>query len=316
MDLVAPGPENRSTSSQDPRQFVRVEADIAVLHQSPETVHEADNSPAVVTDSRLADRPNGRVEAGGVASRSEDANALCHVLPELTWVVHTTAGPWSESAYSQGYGILGLSAANRVNSEVTVAVYTVRSDGDIALARLAADGIVARLSADDEGGLNPGFYAHYGVRLLVRPKDADDAYQSLAIDRVVVPFEVADAMFKHSGWAYPHEACGLVAFDSAGGPVLTLCLTNTDHARDRFTIAPQELFGALQFSERMGYSIGAVFHSHTESEAFPSESDIGGGADAEWLHFIVGPVAGRLPLLRAYRIVEGDVAEVKVTIGQ
>jgi proteasome lid subunit RPN8/RPN11 len=203
-----------------------------------------------------------------------------------------------------------------VTSEVTVAVYDVRSDGDIAIARLAADGIVARLSADDEGGLNPGFFAHYGVRLVVRPEDVDDAYQSLGIERVVVPFQVADAMFKHSGWTYPEEACGLVAFDDDGDPVLTLCLTNVDHARDRFTITPDEQFGALQLAERLGYRIGAVFHSHTESEAVPSEFDVGGGADPEWLHFIVGPVAGRRPLLRAYRIVEGGVAEVKVTIGQ
>lgn len=203
-----------------------------------------------------------------------------------------------------------------MNSEVTVAVYDVRSDGDIALARLAADGIVARLSADNEGGLNPGFFSHYGVRLLVRPEDADDAYQSLGIERVVVPYQVADAMFKHSGWAYPEEACGLVAFDREGIPVLTLCLSNADHTGDRFTIAPDEQFGAMRFSERLGHRIGAVFHSHTRSEAIPSEFDIQGGADPEWIHFIVGPVAGRKPLLRAYRMVDGDVVEVKVSIGQ
>jgi proteasome lid subunit RPN8/RPN11 len=203
-----------------------------------------------------------------------------------------------------------------VTAESTVAVYEVRSDGEIAKARLAADGIVARLSVDDEGGLNPGFFSLYGVRLVVRPEDLDDAYESLGIERVLVPAQVADAMFKHAGWAYPEEACGLVALDEAGDPVLTLCLTNADHAVDRFTIAPEEQFGAIRLSERCGYTIGAVFHSHPRSEAYPSASDIAGGADPDWIHFIVGPVAGRRPLLRAYRISEGDVVEVHVTVEQ
>lgn len=203
-----------------------------------------------------------------------------------------------------------------MSSEATIAVYDVRSDGDIALARLAADGIVGRLAVDDEGGLNPGFFAQYGVRLVVREEDLDDAYMSLGIERVLVPFQVADAMFKHAGSAYPEEACGFVAFDDAGDPVLTICLTNADHAGDRFTIAPEEQFGAIRLSERLGYNIGAVFHSHTRSEAVPSEHDMAGGADPSWIHFIVGPVEGRRPLLRAYRIVDGNVTEVKVTIGQ
>ncbi len=201
-------------------------------------------------------------------------------------------------------------------SEATVAVYEVRSDGEIAVARLAADGIAARLAVDDEGGLNPGFFARYGVRVVVDAADLDHAYQSLGIERILIPYQVADAMFKHAGWAYPEEACGLVAFDDADDPALTFCLSNADQAGDRFTISPDEQFGAIRLSDRLGLRIGAVFHSHIRSEAIPSEFDVQGGADADWLHFIVGPVAGRQTLLRAYRIVEGDVSEVTVTIGQ
>ena len=203
-----------------------------------------------------------------------------------------------------------------MSSEATVAVYDVRSDGDIASARLAADGIDSRLSVDNEGGLSPGFFAVYGIRLIVHPEDLDDAYQSLGIERVLVPAQVADAMFKHAGWTFPQEACGLVAFSAAGTPVLTLCLSNADDAGDRFTISPDEQFGAIRLSESLGHSIGAVFHSHPHSDAYPSETDIRGGADPDWLHFIVGPVAGQRPLLRAYRIDGGEVSEVQVTIEQ
>jgi proteasome lid subunit RPN8/RPN11 len=203
-----------------------------------------------------------------------------------------------------------------VESEKTVAVYDVRSDGEIAKARLAADGIAARLAVDDEGGLNPGFFARYGVRLVVRPEDLDDAYESLGIEHVLVPPQVADAMFRHAGWAYPEEACGLVAVEAAGVPVFAFCLTNADHAQDRFTITPDEHFGAIRYVESRGLTIGAVFHSHPRSEAYPSEIDIREGGDPAWLHFIVGPVTSTRPLLRAFRLEDGTATEVKVTVEQ
>ena len=47
-----------------------------------------------------------------------------------------------------------------MNDLETVAVYTTRSDAEIVRARLLSEGIEAMVIADDEGGLNPGFYAH------------------------------------------------------------------------------------------------------------------------------------------------------------
>ena len=72
-----------------------------------------------------------------------------------------------------------------MTAEATVVVYEVRSDGEIAKARLAADGIEARVSVDDEGGLNPGFFSKYGVRLVVRAEDLDDAYGRFVAPNVV-----------------------------------------------------------------------------------------------------------------------------------
>ncbi len=58
---------------------------------------------------------------------------------------------------------------------VTVVVHETRGDAEIARATLAGSGIEALVVADDEGGLNPGFYRDYGVRVVVRHSDADRA---------------------------------------------------------------------------------------------------------------------------------------------
>jgi proteasome lid subunit RPN8/RPN11 len=198
---------------------------------------------------------------------------------------------------------------------MTVAVYPFRADAEIAVARLAADGIDAGIRQDDEGGLNPGFFKRYGVRVEVGVEDLDDARESLGIEHVKVSRQIFDAMFAHSGWCRPHEACGLVAFDGET-PAFVFCLTNVDESGRRFTIDPAEHFGSIRLAERFGYEIGGMFHSHLSAEAYPSESDVQGGGDPDWIHFIIGPVNGARPVLRAFRIVDADVRELSVGVGE
>jgi len=194
-----------------------------------------------------------------------------------------------------------------------VVEYPVRSDAEIALARLAADGIRATIAVDDEGGLNPGFYRDYGVRVVVDATDLDDARDSLGIERIEVPRPLAEAIVRHAAWSAPNEACGLVLFDG-DRPVFVASLSNAAASDHRFTIDPSEHHGVLRFAERSRWRIGGVFHSHPRSRAYPSRADVEGGADTGWMHFIAGPVTGRHPELRAFWIVEGRVAEVSLSV--
>jgi proteasome lid subunit RPN8/RPN11 len=201
-----------------------------------------------------------------------------------------------------------------VSAPVTVAVYPYRSDAEIAVARLATDGIRSAIRADNEGGLSPGFFTRFGVRVEVESGDLEDAYESLGVERVTLAREVAEAMYAHAVWTYPNEACGLIAMDADGDVKMVLCLTNTDASEHRFTIDPVEHFGCVTFVERSGWHIGGIFHSHTRSEAYPSESDIGGGGDPSWLNLIVGPVVGPNSAVRAFRFGGGVIDEASVTV--
>ncbi len=201
-----------------------------------------------------------------------------------------------------------------MSGPVTVQVYPYRSDAEIAVARLAADGIQSAIRADDEGGLSPGFFTRFGIRVVVDSGDLEDAYQSLGVERVTMAREIAEAMFAHAVWAYPSEACGLIAMDAGGEAKMVFCLTNTDGSEHRFTIDPVEHYGCVAYAETAGWHIGGIFHSHTRSEAYPSESDIGGGGDPSWLHVIVGPVVGSNPAVRAFRFDGDGVSEASVTV--
>jgi proteasome lid subunit RPN8/RPN11 len=197
---------------------------------------------------------------------------------------------------------------------VTIRVFPFRSDAELAWARLDAAGIRSVVRADDEGGLNPGFFSRYGVRLEVRPDDAAAAHALLTYEdgaaTRLFPAEMVAAMLAHARFTYPEEACGLIAVDVAGGPRMVYCLTNVERSRYRYTVDPNEHYRAWRHAERNGWEIGGVFHSHPASGAYPSSTDVAGALDPKWLYVIVGLSSPEDPEVRVFSIVGGTVAEL------
>lgn len=133
------------------------------------------------------------------------------------------------------------------------------------------------------------------------------------LGRVLVPDDIRLAIEAHARWCYPEEACGLLAVDPTGVLRMAYCLTNAAAAADRFTVHPVEHYRAIEHAERNGWQIGGDFHSHPESSAVPSASDVAGALDPQWVHLIAGPVGDDVPI-RAYRIEGGRVFELSLEV--
>jgi proteasome lid subunit RPN8/RPN11 len=192
----------------------------------------------------------------------------------------------------------------------TVCVYTTRSDAEIVRARLLSDGIEALVIADDEGGLNPGFYSHYGVRVVVAANDLPRARKILGLEAMIVEGGVIAEMIEHARRWAPNEACGLVA-GCNGIVVRAYALSNADPGPDRFTLDPSEQFGAIQDAEARGWAIVGSFHSHPAGEPIPSRADLEGGGDPGWVNFIVGVEMGAIAV-RAYRYRDGAATAIEI----
>jgi proteasome lid subunit RPN8/RPN11 len=128
--------------------------------------------------------------------------------------------------------------------------------------------------------------------------------------RMVVHREHLDAMQAHAGFCWPNEACGLVAADDRGVLRMVYCLSNLDASPYRFTVDPAEHFGAWRHASGRGWEIAGSFHSHPDSAAVPSSTDVAGALDPAWVYFIVGPVWSARREVRAYRIRDGAIDEV------
>jgi proteasome lid subunit RPN8/RPN11 len=89
---------------------------------------------------------------------------------------------------------------------------------------------------------------------------------------------------------------------------------NADASAKTYTVDSRDLLHAMRDADARGDAIIGVWHSHTHTHAFPSETDVNQAPDPTWIYAIVSLIPGGDPVLRAYRIRNGEVAEVQVVL--
>lgn len=88
----------------------------------------------------------------------------------------------------------------------------------------------------------------------------------------------------------PLEACGLLAgvFDGKAGCVKKVYfLTNMDESSTHFSMNPMEQLKAAKDMRIQGLKLLAVFHSHIDTEAYPSAEDVRLANDETISHMII-----------------------------
>ena len=129
--------------------------------------------------------------------------------------------------------------------------------------------------------------------------------------------ELVERMVAHARRDFPNECCGLVAVRD-GRAVSVHETENITRSPLRFEVDPLEVQRTMEAIEEGGDEVGAIYHSHTRSEPYPSQTDINfaaaWGPDVVWL--IVGVRKGSPDaVLRGYRIDDGRVTEIELNHG-
>ena len=130
--------------------------------------------------------------------------------------------------------------------------------------------------------------------------------------------EVYSQMLGHCLAGLPDEACGLIAGSSSTSRASRCFPTRNMAASAKlYTVDPREHLQVARESERLGIEIIGVFHSHTHTDAYPSQTDVEQAStplsDPSW-HYVLVSLRDTHPVLRAYRIVDGQVAEEPVVL--
>jgi [CysO sulfur-carrier protein]-S-L-cysteine hydrolase len=132
------------------------------------------------------------------------------------------------------------------------------------------------------------------------------------LDELVLDRATFDALVEHARSDFPYEVCGLLGI-AADGTVTRLPITNAERSMTYYSMEPRELLRAMRTIEDEGWGL-VIHHSHTHTHAYPSATDIRLAAYPEALYLIVTLQDRDAPAMRAYTILDGEVAEVPVRI--
>jgi len=130
----------------------------------------------------------------------------------------------------------------------------------------------------------------------------------LEIDRVTF-----DDMVEHGLAAFPNEACGLLA-GKEGRPVKFFPMTNQDASPVSYRLDPKEQLRVFDEIEDEGWDLVAIFHTHTHSEAFPSDTDLRQAFYPEAIYLVMSLSDRSNPVLRGFRIDDGSIEEEELEI--
>jgi proteasome lid subunit RPN8/RPN11 len=124
--------------------------------------------------------------------------------------------------------------------------------------------------------------------------------------------ELHDEMVAHALADAPDECCGIVS-SRDGEAVELFRMENTAHTWMRYEMDNMELYRVLTGIEDDGLDIGIIYHSHTRSEPYPSQTDINLAFYPDSIYVIVGTSTPE-PVVRAFTIREQKIDEVELTL--
>jgi len=127
-----------------------------------------------------------------------------------------------------------------------------------------------------------------------------------------VPRSLIDEIVDHARSEAPNECCGMIAAVD-GRAVAVHRVRNSAASPLRYEMDGMEQYRVQTAIEDAGQELGAIYHSHTRSDPYPSQTDINLAFYPDSLYVIVG-VKGEEPDVRAWTIVDGQVGEGELIV--
>ena len=126
-----------------------------------------------------------------------------------------------------------------------------------------------------------------------------------------------DAILEQSRAENPDECCGVILGPVGSGKALRLKpMINAAHSPTFYEFDPKDLLGLYREVDDHDEEIVVIYHSHTETEAYPSRTDIAYAGEPGAHYVLVSTRKQIAPSteFRSFRIVDGAVTEEPVVI--
>lgn len=129
--------------------------------------------------------------------------------------------------------------------------------------------------------------------------------------------QFADAILAQSRAEYPHEACGVILGPSGTGRAERIKpMVNAAHSPTFYEFDPKDLLALYREVEDRNEEIVVIYHSHTDTEAYPSRTDIAYAGEPGAHYVLVSTREEIWPEteFRSFRILDGVATEEEVVI--
>ena len=136
------------------------------------------------------------------------------------------------------------------------------------------------------------------------------------MNRINLPGPLREELATIAANGYPYETCGVLVGACAEGEarierVFEARNLNTERARDRYVLDPDDLMSADMAARESGLEIVGFWHTHPDHPARPSETD----REAAWdgYSYVILSVSGEgVEDLRSWRLNGAGFVEEKV----
>ncbi len=124
---------------------------------------------------------------------------------------------------------------------------------------------------------------------------------------------LVDEMVAHAREDLPNECCGMVG-GRDGAATEVIRVANSAASPLRYEMDPQGQYDALRSIEDDGELL-AIYHSHTKSAAYPSQTDVNQAvAWPEQIYVIVSLADEDAPDVKAYLLKDLKIADVELDV--
>jgi proteasome lid subunit RPN8/RPN11 len=131
-----------------------------------------------------------------------------------------------------------------------------------------------------------------------------------------IPQALIDEMVAHAREDLPNECCGMVG-GRDGEAETVIRVANSAASPLRYEMDPQEQYDALKAIEDAGCEMLAIYHSHTKSAAYPSQTDVNQAvAWPEQVYLIVSLADPEAADVKGYLLRDLTIADAEISITQ
>ncbi len=124
---------------------------------------------------------------------------------------------------------------------------------------------------------------------------------------------LVEELVAHAREDLPNECCGMVG--GRDGVATTIYRAeNAEASPLRYSIDAAEQFRLMRAIEDAGEDLSAIYHSHTKSASYPSQTDVNLAGWPDAVYLIISLADPEEPDLKGFWIRDGGIAEAELVV--